>query len=492
MELYQKTASELSTMLRKGDISSVELTKAVFSRTAQVEHTVGAYISTDEEAAISKAAEVDAKRAAGQELSPLAGIPIAVKDNICTKGTATTCASRMLENYVPFFNATVVDKLNEADLVITGKTNLDEFAMGSSCENSALQTTRNPHNPLHVPGGSSGGSAAVVAAGETPLSVGSDTGGSIRQPASFCGVVGLKPTYGTVSRFGLIAFASSLDQIGPMARSVEDVAMLTDVLRGADPLHDSTSIPREYESLAAGLSTDLTGVKIGLPKEYFGEGIREDVTNSVLSAAEVYRQLGAEVTEISLPLSRYALPIYYILSSAEASSNLARFDGVKYGYRTQKAENLIDLYVKSRSEAFGTEVQRRIMLGTYVLSSGYYDAYYKKARAAQRAIRADYAKAFEQVDVILTPTAPTTAYRIGEKTSDPLEMYMGDICTVSVNIAGLPALVVPCGMDADKLPIGMQLIGPQFGEQQLLNAGLAYERATGLTNLVAMREEGAE
>lgn len=486
MELYQKTASELSSLLQSKEISSVELTKAVFARTAQVEDTVGAYISTDEEAALARAAQIDEKRAAGEELSPLAGIPIAVKDNICTKGTATTCASKMLENFVPFYNATVVDKLNEAGLVITGKTNLDEFAMGSSCENSALQTTRNPHNPARVPGGSSGGSAAVVAAGETPLAVGSDTGGSIRQPASFCGVVGLKPTYGTVSRYGLIAFASSLDQIGPMARSVEDAALLADVLRGADPMHDSTSIPREYDSLHAKLDPDMKGVRIGLPKEYFGEGIDAEVSKAVLDAAEVYRGLGAEIVELSLPLSKYALPIYYILSSAEASSNLARFDGVKYGYRTQKADDLIDLYVKSRSEAFGPEVQRRIMLGTYVLSSGYYDAYYKKARAAQRAIRADYAKAFEQVDVILTPTAPTTAYQIGEKTDDPLQMYMGDICTVSVNIAGLPGLVQPCGFDSGRMPIGMQLIGPRFGEQKLLNAGLAFERATGLTNLVAL------
>lgn len=486
MELYQKTASELSSLLKDGEVSSVELTKAAFSRTAQVEATVGAYISTKEEAALKRAAEIDAKRAAGETLSPLAGIPIAVKDNICTKGTATTCASKMLKNFVPFYNATVVDKLNEAGLVITGKTNLDEFAMGSSCENSALQKTRNPHNPAHVPGGSSGGSAAVVAAGETALAVGSDTGGSIRQPASFCGVVGLKPTYGTVSRYGLIAFASSLDQIGPMARSIEDAALLADVLRGADPMHDSTSIPREYDSLHDNLNADMKGVRIGLPKEYFGDGIDAEVLKAVLDAAEVYRGLGAEIVELSLPLSKYALPIYYILSSAEASSNLARFDGVKYGYRTEKADDLIDLYVKSRSEAFGPEVQRRIMLGTYVLSSGYYDAYYKKARAAQRAIRADYAKAFEQADVILTPTAPTTAYRIGEKTDDPLQMYMGDICTVSVNIAGLPGLVQPCGFDSGKLPIGMQLIGPRFGEQRLLNAGLAYERATGLTNLLAL------
>lgn len=485
MELYQKTAAELSAMLKNKEVSSVELTKAAFARTAAVEDKVGAYITLTEEQALATAEAVDAKRAAGEVLSPLAGVPVSVKDNICTKGIKTTCASKMLENFRPPYNATVMDKLNAVDLVMTGKTNLDEFAMGSSCENSALQKTRNPHNLDHVTGGSSGGAAASVAAGEVSIAVGSDTGGSIRQPASFCGVVGMKPTYGTVSRYGLIAFASSLDQIGPFGRCVEDVAMLADVLMGHD-MHDSTSVPREYSSLAAGMNADIKGMKIGLPKEYFGEGISEEVSKAVLAAAETYKQLGAEVVEISLPLSRYALPIYYILSSAEASSNLARFDGVKYGYRAKNFDGLVDLYVKSRSEGFGSEVQRRIMLGTYVLSSGYYDAYYKKARAAQRAIRADYAKAFEQVDVILTPVAPTTAYKVGEKTADPLQMYMGDICTVSVNIAGLPALVQPCGFDSDKLPIGMQLIGPRFGEQKLVNAGLAYEKASGMSNIVAL------
>ena len=485
MELYQKTAAELSAMLKNKEVSSVELTKAAFARTAAVEDQVGAYITLTEEHALETAVAIDAKRAAGEELAPLAGVPVSIKDNICTKGIRTTCASRMLENFQPPYNATVMDKLHAAGLVMTGKTNLDEFAMGSSCENSALRKTRNPHNLDHVTGGSSGGAAASVAAGEVSIAVGSDTGGSIRQPASFCGVVGMKPTYGTVSRYGLIAFASSLDQIGPFGRCVEDAAMLADVLMGHDKM-DSTSVPREYQSLTAGMNADIRGMKIGLPKEYFGEGISEEVSKAVLAAAETYKQLGAEVVEISLPLSKYALPIYYILSSAEASSNLARFDGVKYGYRAKDFDGLVDLYVKSRSEGFGPEVQRRIMLGTYVLSYGYYDDYYKKARAAQRAIRADYAKAFEQVDVILTPVAPTTAYKIGEKTSDPLQMYMGDICTVSVNIAGLPALVQPCGYDSEKLPIGMQLIGPRFGEQKLVNAGLAFEKASGLSNIVAL------
>ena len=485
MELYKKTASELSELLVAKEISSVELVNDIYTRTDAVEDKVGAYITQTRENALEAAAAIDAKRAAGEALSPLAGVPVAVKDNICTRGIRTTCASKMLENFMPPYNATAAAKLTEAGLIVTGKVNMDEFAMGSSCENSALQVTRNPHNLNCVPGGSSGGSAAVVAAGEVPISVGSDTGGSIRQPAAFCGVVGLKPTYGAVSRFGLVAFASSLDQIGPFGRTVKDTAMLADVLMGYDKM-DSTSVPREYTSLAQNLNPDVKGMKIGLPKEYFSEGISAPVREAVLKAAETYRSLGAEVFEISLPLSEYALPVYYILSSAEASSNLARFDGVKYGYRAKDFDGLIDLYVKSRSEGFGAEVQRRIMLGTYVLSSGYYDAYYKKARAAQRKIRADYDEAFKQCDMILTPVAPTTAYKLGEKTADPLQMYAGDICTVSVNIAGLPAMVQPCGFDEGGLPIGMQLIGPRFGEQTLMNAGLAFEQASGLANIVAL------
>lgn len=484
MELFQKTASELSQMLADKQISAKELCKASFARTEAVEDKVKAYLHITEEKALNCAEDIDRKRMEGAKLSPLAGVPIAVKDNICTEGILTTCASKMLYNFVPPYNATVIDKLYQNDLVITGKVNMDEFAMGSSCENSAMQITHNPHNLDCVPGGSSGGSAAVVASGETAISLGSDTGGSIRQPAAFCGVVGLKPTYGAVSRYGLIAFASSLDQIGPFGRCIQDVAMLSDVIFGHDT-HDSTSVPREYTSLAAGLKADAKNIKIGLPKEYFGAGISEEVRKNVMQAAETYKKLGAEILEISLPLSEYALPTYYILSSAEASSNLARFDGVKYGFRAEKYDDLVDLYVQSRSQGFGTEVQRRIMLGTYVLSSGYYDAYYKKARAAQRRIRAEFQAAFEQCDLILTPVAPTTAYKLGEKTADPLQMYAGDICTVSVNIAGLPALVQPCGFDSNKLPIGMQLIGPRFGEQALLNAGLAFEQETGLSNLIA-------
>ena len=487
MELFKKTATELSSMLKAKEISAVELTNDILARTEAVESKVQGYVTVTADTARKQAEAVDAKRAAGEELSDLAGIPVAIKDNICTKGTLTTCASKMLYNFNPPYNATVMDKLSAHDIVMTGKANMDEFAMGSSCENSGMHPTHNPHNLNKVPGGSSGGSAAVVAAGEVPLSLGSDTGGSIRQPASFCGVVGLKPTYGAVSRYGLIAFASSLDQIGPFGRSVEDTAMLFDAITAHDPKHDSTSVKTPFEGTTrANLNADMKGKKIGLPKEYFGEGISEEVRKSVLAAAETYKSLGAEVFEISLPLSEYALPIYYILSSAEASSNLARFDGVKYGYRTSNAdEDLIALYTKSRSEGFGEEVQRRIMLGTYVLSSGYYDAYYKKARAAQRKIKAEFASAFEKCDAILTPVAPTTAYDIGSKTTNPLEMYAGDICTVSVNIAGLPAMVQPCGFDSNKMPIGMQLIGPRFGEQTLLNAGYAFEQATGLKNIIA-------
>lgn len=486
MEWMKKTAAELSSMLERKEVSAVELAKAALSRAEEVDGKIGAYLTIAEETALSAAETVDKRRAAGETLAPLAGVPVAVKDNICTKGLLTTCASKMLYNFVPPYDATVIEKLAENGLVVTGKCNMDEFAMGSSCENSAMKVTHNPHDLNRVPGGSSGGSAAVVAAGEVPLSLGSDTGGSIRQPASFCGVVGLKPTYGAVSRYGLIAFASSLDQIGPFARTVEDAALLMDAITGYDSKHDSTSAQAPFAgTLHVNLNADMKGVRIGLPKEYFGAGISEEVRTSVLAAAETYKSLGAEVFEISLPLVEYALPIYYILSSAEASSNLARFDGVKYGFRAEGCEELLDIYIKSRSQGFGSEVQRRIMLGTYVLSSGYYDAYYKKARAAQRKIRAEFAEAFAKCDVILTPVAPTTAYELGSRTTNPLEMYAGDICTVSINIAGLPALVQPCGFDGNKLPIGMQLIGPRFGEQRLMNAGLAFEQASGLRNIIA-------
>ena len=487
MDWFDLTALELGAKIQAGEVSAVDAARACLARIEEKEPTVHAFVTVTPEAALARAEAVQKRIDSGELTHPRAGVPMAVKDLISTKGVRTTCASKMLENYVPVFDATVVQKLDAIGAVCLGKTNMDEFAMGSSTESSYFGVTRNPWDASRVPGGSSGGSAAVVAAGEAPLALGSDTGGSIRQPASFCGVVGMKPTYGAVSRYGLIAFASSLDQIGPFGRSIEDAAMLLDAVTGHDPLHDSTSVKTPFEgSLRANLNADVKGLKIGLPKEYFGEGISDAVRKNVMAAAEAYKALGAEVFEISLPLVEYALPIYYILSSAEASSNLARFDGVKYGYRTPNAgDDIIELYTKSRSEGFGAEVQRRIMLGTYVLSSGYYDAYYKKARAAQRKIREEFANAFEKCDVILTPVAPTTAYEIGSKTTNPLEMYAGDICTVSVNIAGLPGLVQPCGFDENHMPVGMQLIGPRFGEQTLLNAGLAFEQASGLKNIIA-------
>ena len=485
MRLYDKPAHVLHDMLVNKEITSVELTQDVLSRIDEVEGDVEVYLTITRAEALAQAEAVDKKIAAGEKISFLEGIPGAIKDNICTKGVKTTCASKILEHFVPPYDATVMTKIKAENPVILGKVNMDEFAMGGSTENSAYHVTHNPWNLDCVPGGSSGGSAAAVAAGTAIWALGSDTGGSIRQPASFCGVVGMKPTYGRVSRYGLVAYASSLDQIGPLTRDVTDCANILNIIAGHDEM-DSTSSAAEVPDYTKALVEDVKGLKIGLPKEYFGEGISEAVRKNVMAAAEAYKAMGAEVFEISLPLVEYALPIYYILSSAEASSNLARFDGVKYGYRTPNAgDDITELYTKSRSEGFGAEVQRRIMLGTYVLSSGYYDAYYKKARAAQRKIREEFANAFEKCDVILTPVAPTTAYEIGSKTTNPLEMYAGDICTVSVNIAGLPGLVQPCGFDENHMPVGMQLIGPRFGEQTLLNAGLAFEQASGLKNIIA-------
>ena len=478
---------KIHEMLVSKECSCTELTKSYLDEIEKADGELNAYVNVTGEEALKTAEAVDRKIASGEEIGMLEGVPMTLKDNISTKGIETTCCSKILTGYKPIYNATVWETLAGENAVMLGKTNMDEFAMGSSCETSYFGGAMNPFDSNYVSGGSSGGVASAVGANIAAYGLGSDTGGSIRQPASFCGIVGLKPTYGAVSRYGLIAFASSLDQIGPFGRSIEDAAMLLDAVTGHDPLHDSTSVKTPFEgSLRANLNADVKGLKIGLPKEYFGEGISDAVRKNVMAAAEAYKALGAEVFEISLPLVEYALPIYYILSSAEASSNLARFDGVKYGYRTPNAgDDIIELYTKSRSEGFGAEVQRRIMLGTYVLSSGYYDAYYKKARAAQRKIREEFANAFEKCDVILTPVAPTTAYEIGSKTTNPLEMYAGDICTVSVNIAGLPGLVQPCGFDENHMPVGMQLIGPRFGEQTLLNAGLAFEQASGLKNIIA-------
>ena len=465
-------------MLENKEISSVELTEAVFDRIDKVEDKVNAYVTLNKENALKTAAEIDEKRANGEKLSPLAGIPVGIKDNISTKGLSTTCSSKMLENYKPPFNATVVEKLNDAGVVVTGKLNMDEFAMGSSTENSYFGPTKNPHDLDRIPGGSSGGSAAAVAAGEAIVSLGSDTGGSIRQPAAYCGVVGLKPTYGAVSRYGLVAFASSLDQIGPLGKSVKDVAMVQSVINGHDKM-DATSAYRDYTDLSANLTSDVKGLRIGLPKEYFGEGIDAEVKVSIMNAVKELEKQGATVKEIELPSTDYALSAYYIISSAEASSNLARFDGVRYGYRTENYDNLIDMYEKTRSEGFGDEVKRRIMLGTFVLSSGFYDAYYGKAKLLQRRIQAEFNNAFVDVDVIAAPTVPTTAFKIGENVGDPLKMYATDICTVTVNIAGLPAISVPCGMDSKNLPVGLQLIGNKFTEQTLLNTAYAYENICG-------------
>lgn len=477
MKLFEKSAAELSAMLQKKECSAVELTQDVLDQIAVAEPQVGAYVTQCEDT-LEQAKRVDDARANGESLHPLAGIPIGIKDNISTKGIRTTCSSRMLENYVPPFDATVMQSVHCAGMVITGKMNMDEFAMGSSTETSYFHQTHNPHKIDCVPGGSSGGSAAAVAAGEAIVTLGSDTGGSIRQPSSLCGVAGLKPTYGSVSRYGLVAFASSLDQIGPIGKSVKDVAMLQSVIQGHDSM-DATSAYRTYTNLCDHLSGDVKGLRIGVPKEYFGDGIDTCVKEAVFAAIRQLEAQGAVIQEISLPSTEYAINTYYIIASAEASSNLARFDGVKYGYRTASYDGLTDMYEKTRSEGFGDEVKRRIMLGTFVLSSGFYDAYYKNAKLVQRKITQEFQQAFQKCDVIITPTAPSPAFRIGENINDPLKMYYNDVCTVTVNIAGLPAVSVPCGRSSDGLPLGMQLIGNAFAEQTILNAAYSYEQIVG-------------
>lgn len=478
MELYQYTASELSRMLKEKVCSDQEIAQSVVKRIGQKEKEIEAYLYFDPDAVLEQAKAIDEKLFKGQALSPLAGIPIGIKDNICTKGIRTTCASRMLYNFEPPYNATAIEKLNALDYLFLGKLNMDEFAMGSSTETSYFKKTKNPHDPRYVPGGSSGGSAAAVSAGEAVLALGSDTGGSIRQPSAYCGTVGLKPTYGSVSRYGLVAFASSLDQIGPIGRSVEDVALLYSAICGRDPL-DTTSAARSYPDFNGLLSKNIKGMKIGICEAYFGEGVAPEVREKVMAAARMLEQAGAQLVLVSLPSTDYALAAYYIIASAEASSNLARFDGVKYGYRSQQYGSLEEMYENTRSEGFGAEVKRRIMLGTYVLSSGYYDAYYKKAKFTQRYIQQSFAEAFEKCDLILTPTTPDTAFRIGENTDDQIKMYMNDILTVTVNIAGLPGLSVPCGFDSKGLPVGLQLIGPKFSEQTLFNAAGCYQDLVG-------------
>lgn len=478
MRLYEKTASELSEMLKNKECSAVELCNDVLARINETENKIGAYVTVAEESAKENAKKIDKAMAAGDKLHPLAGIPIGIKDNISTKGIRTTCSSKMLENYVPPFDATVMNKINNAGMTVIGKMNMDEFAMGSSTETSYMHLTRNPYNTECVPGGSSGGSAAAVAAGEAILTLGSDTGGSIRQPAALCGVVGMKPTYGSVSRYGLVAFASSLDQIGPLGKSVKDVAMLQSLICGHDR-YDATSKNIEYPDYAAALKENAKGLKIGIPKEYFGEGIDSQVKDSVMKAVKEFELQGAVIKEISLPSTEYAINTYYIIASAEASSNLARFDGVKYGYRTSEYDGLVDMYEKTRSEGFGDEVKRRIMLGTFVLSSGYFDAYYKKAKRVQNQISQEFTDAFKECDIIATPTVPASAFKIGENIGDPIKMYYNDVCTVTVNIAGLPAISLPCGKDSAGMPMGLQLIGDKFSEQTLLNTAYTYEKICG-------------
>ncbi len=476
MGLHQKTIHELHEMLKAKQVSSVEITEDVYGRIDQVEDKIKAFVTQTKEIALAKAKAADEKIARGEEISPLTGIPVVIKDNMCTKGVLTTCSSKMLHNFVPPYDATVVQKLDQAGAVMVAKSNLDEFAMGSSTENSRFFTTRNPWDQERVPGGSSGGSAASVAADATIYSLGSDTGGSIRQPASFCGVVGLKPTYGLVSRYGLVAFASSLDQIGPFSKDVTDSALVMNAIAGHDA-HDSTSAPMEVPDYTKSLTTDVKGLKVGIPKEYFAEGIQPEVRAVINEAIKKYESLGAICEEMSLPHSEYALPVYYIIAPAEASSNLARYDGVGYGYRDESAEDIVSMYMKTRSEGFGQEVKRRIMLGTYALSSGYYDAYYLKALKVRTLIKQDFDRAFEKYDVLLTPTAPTTAFKFGEKSDNPMEMYLSDICTISVNLAGIPGISIPCGF-VDGMPVGLQLMGKPFGEQTLFRAAYAYEQAT--------------
>ncbi|MGH7827024.1 MAG: Asp-tRNA(Asn)/Glu-tRNA(Gln) amidotransferase subunit GatA [Candidatus Binatia bacterium] len=470
------TIHELSDKLRNREISAQELTQAVFSRIAETEDRVHSYITLSRDLALEQAGQADERLRQETDPHPLLGIPLAIKDNFVTQGMRTTAGSKILGEFLPPYDGTTVKKIRSAGAVITGKTNLDEFAMGSSVENSAFYSTRNPWNTDRVPGGSSGGSAAAVAADQCIAGLGTDTGGSIRQPAACCGIVGLKPTYGRVSRFGIIAFASSMDQVGPMTKDVRDCALLLEAIAGHDPA-DSTSVNRPVPRYSEALTGDVKGLRLGIPKEYFVSGMHPEVDRSIRGAIHRFRDNGAAVEEISLPHTEYAVAVYYIVATAEASSNLARYDGMRYGYRAN-AKDLQETYMLSRAEGFGPEVKRRIMLGTYVLSAGYYDAYYLKAQKVRALIRKDFDEAFKRCDVIITPTAPTTAFKIGEKTQDPLKMYLSDIFTISSNLAGLPAISIPCGFDAEGLPIGMQIIGKHFDESTILSAAYAYEQST--------------
>ena len=475
MEITKLTVHELQEKLASGELTSYDITKAYAGRIKDKEKDVQAFVTDLSEDALKQAKEIDEKRKSGEINSRFAGIPIGIKDIICTKGVRTTCSSKMLENFIAPYDATVMEKINKENLIDLGKLNMDEFAMGGSTEYSYFKKTRNPWNLNKVPGGSSGGSAAAVAADLVPWALGTDTGGSIRQPSSFCGTVGLKPTYGLVSRYGVVAFASSLDQVGPITKDVRDCAMLLNIIAGHDP-KDTTSVDIGERDYTKSLKNDVKGLKIGVPKEYFGEGINSEVKEKLQESMERYKKLGATIEECSLNIADYALATYYIIACAEASSNLGRFDGIRYGYRTQNYTNLKELFKNSRSEGFGSEVKRRIILGTYVLSSGYYDAYYKKAQQVRTLVMNEFNKLFEKYDVLLTPTSPTVAFDIGSKSNNPLEMYLADICTVSVNIAGLPGISIPCGVDSEGMPIGMQLIGKRFSEETLLNTAYTFEQ----------------
>ena len=476
MSLLDCTAVELAAKIKAGEVTAVEAMQAVVAQIEKSEAELNCYVTFDKEKALQAAAKADEDIKAGKLTGPLAGVPFAIKDNMCTEGMLTTCSSKILDNFVPTFSSEAVIRLQEAGAVIIGKTNMDEFAMGSTTETSAFGATKNPRNTEHVPGGSSGGSAAAVAANECFAALGSDTGGSIRQPASYCGVVGMKPTYGTVSRYGLIAYGSSLDQIGPLCKDVTDCATIMEVIAAKDD-KDSTSVKREDTAFTKALVDDVKGLKIGIPRDYFGDGLDPEVKEAVMSAAKVLEEKGAIVEEFDLSLVEYAIPTYYTIAAAEASSNLERFDGVKYGYRTSEYEGLHNMYKKTRSEGFGEEVKRRIMLGSFVLSSGYYDAYYLKALRTKALIKRAFDEAFAKYDVIIGPVAPTTAPKLGDSLSDPIKMYLGDIYTISVNLAGLPGISVPCGQDSNGLPIGMQIIGDCFKEKNIIRAAYTFEQA---------------
>ncbi|MGN0131307.1 MAG: Asp-tRNA(Asn)/Glu-tRNA(Gln) amidotransferase subunit GatA [Lachnospiraceae bacterium] len=482
MDILDLSAVELAVKIKAGEVTAVEATEAVLAQIEKSEETLNCYVTLDKEGALKKAAEVQKKIEAGELTGPLAGVPVAIKDNMCTEGMLTTCSSKILGNFIPTYTAEAVINLEKAGAVILGKTNMDEFAMGSTTETSAFGATKNPWNTDRVPGGSSGGSAAAVAANECFYALGSDTGGSIRQPASYCGVVGLKPTYGTVSRYGLIAYGSSLDQIGPLCKDVTDCATILEVIASHD-FKDSTSVERKDTDFTSALADDVKGMKIGIPKDYFGEGLDPDVKEKVLAAANILKEKGAIVEEFDLSLVEYAIPTYYTIAAAEASSNLERFDGVKYGFRAEDCDELHQMYKRSRSQGFGPEVKRRIMLGSFVLSSGYYDAYYLKALRVKALIKKAFDEAFAKYDMILGPCAPTTAPKIGSSLSDPIKMYLGDIYTISVNLAGLPGISVPCGVDKNGLPIGLQLIGDCFNEKKIIQAAYSYEQARGKFSL---------